>query len=108
MMKKKGLFKKRHESEDMSLQITSLADIFVILLVFLLKSYATSAVNLTPSKGLVMPEAHAAEAAIDALKVEISESAVQVEGNAVTSLTGFKFGAGDLKPNGTSTTLSKA
>lgn len=108
MLKKKGLFKKRRPSTDMSLQITSLADIFVIILVFLLKSYATGAVSLSPSKGLLMPEAQAAEATVDALKVEIAESAVSVEGNPVSELKGFRFDGSDLQGNGASIKLSKA
>ena len=75
---KRGMFKKRHQTEDMALQITSLADIFVILLVFLLKSFATGSVNLSPSQGLLLPEAHASEASIEALKVEISETSIAV------------------------------
>jgi biopolymer transport protein ExbD len=108
MMKKKGLFKKRVQSEDMALQITSMADIFTIILVFLLKSYATSAVNVTPSSGMKLPEAAGSEAQIEALKVEVSENAVQVEGQAVAKLNQFKFESKDLAQNGASKTLEDA
>lgn len=107
MFKKKGLFKKRHQSEDMALQITSLADIFVILLVFLLKSFATSAVNLSPSQGMLLPQAQAAEASVEALKLEISETAVSVEGQPVAKLQNFRFDTAGLQQNGSSTELSK-
>ena len=60
-------FKSRPQSEEMSLQITSMADIFVIILVFLLKSYATSSVNVNPMAGMSLPEAHAGDAPIEAL-----------------------------------------
>jgi biopolymer transport protein ExbD len=105
--KKKSLFKKRHQSEDMALQITSLADIFVIILVFLLKSYTTGAINLSPAKGMLLPEAQASEASIEALKVEITETSVSVEGQPVAELKNFKFAASDLQQNGASVTLSK-
>ena len=91
----------------MALQITSLADIFVILLVFLLKSFATSAVNLSPSQGMLLPEAQAAEASIEALKVEITETAVSVEGQPVAELKNFRFEPSDLQQNGFSQALSK-
>lgn len=104
---KKSLFKRRHQTDEMSLQITSLADIFVILLVFLLKSFATGSVNLTPTQGLLLPEAHAAEATVEALKIEISETAVSVEGQPAASLKGFRFAASDLRQNGASGALSK-
>ena len=38
------------------IQITSMVDMFVILLVFLLKSYSTSPVQITPNKDLTLPE----------------------------------------------------
>ncbi len=106
--KKKGLFKKKHQSDEMALQITSLADIFVIILVFLLKSFATGAVNLSPSKGMMLPEAHASEASVEALKVEISETAVSVEGQPVADLKSFKFEKSDIAANGSSSTLSRS
>ena len=108
LFKKKSMFKKRHQSDEMALQITSLADIFVIILVFLLKSYATSATNLSPSQGLLLPEAQASEAAVEALKVEISESAVQVEGQPVVTLKSFRFEGSDIQANGASSILGKA
>jgi biopolymer transport protein ExbD len=109
MMGKKQKFGKRKlGNEDMSLQITSMADIFIILLVFLLKSFATGAVNLTPTKGMMLPEASAGDASVDALKIEISQDAVQVEGNPVTSLKEFKFDTGELLTNGSSQSLGKA
>lgn len=107
-MKKNGLIKNRAQSEDMSLQITSMADIFTILLVFLLKSFATSAVNITPTKGMLLPEAHAGETSVEALKVEISQEGVLVEGQPAAVLKQFAFEATDLQPNNVSQSLSKA
>jgi biopolymer transport protein ExbD len=108
MMKKKTLFKKRPQNEDMALQITSLADIFVIILVFLLKSYATGATSISPSSGMLMAEANAPDTAVEALKVEISEHSVSVEGQPVAELKGFKFDASDINANNSSKLLSKA
>src|SRR4051812_11746468 len=107
MFKKKSLFKKRHQSDEMALQITSLADIFVIILVFLLKSYTTGSVNLSPVPGMQLAQAQASEASVEALKIEISESAVSVEGQPVSVLKDFKFAAADLLQNGSSIELSK-
>ncbi|MGK5084948.1 biopolymer transporter ExbD [Bdellovibrionota bacterium FG-1] len=109
MFKKRGLFHRKSAGEqEMSLQITSLADIFVILLVFLLKGYATGVVSLSPSKGLLLPEAQASEANVDALKLEVSETSVSIEGQSVAGLAAFRFEASDLQTNGASTILSKA
>ncbi|MCM2278514.1 MAG: biopolymer transporter ExbD [Oligoflexia bacterium] len=106
---RKHKFKRRApQNEEMSLQITSMADIFTILLVFLLKSYATGAVNVSPSAGTLLPEAQAGETSVEALKVEVSQGAVLVEGQPVASLKEFRFEKGDLQANGSSASLGKA
>jgi biopolymer transport protein ExbD len=90
-------------SSDMSLQITSMADIFTIILVFLLKSHATSAIDISPSKGMRLPVGQDNQSVLsleEALKIEISENAVQLEGKPVIPLSGFrviKDGAADQK-----------
>jgi biopolymer transport protein ExbD len=96
------------QSDEMALQITSMADIFVILLVFLLKSYATSAVNIAPTSGTTLPQADAQDTAVEALKVELSENAVLVEGQPVVKLLKFQFSKDDLQGNGSSKLLGKA
>jgi biopolymer transport protein ExbD len=106
--KKKGFVKHGQLNEDMNLQITSMADIFIILLVFLLKGYATGTVNITPTKGMKLPMAQASDSQIEALKVEVSETGVQVEGESVMALTNFRFEARDIETSGVSRTLSKA
>lgn len=107
-MKKSPFVKNRNQSEEMSLQITSMADIFTILLVFLLKSFATGTVNVTPSKGMLLPQAVSPEASVEALKVEISQGAIQIEGQPVATLNQFVFEPGDLQNNNTSQMLTKA
>ena len=100
--------KKPGASEDVSLQITSMADIFTILLVFLLKSYATGAISPTSAKGLLLADAQASDVAVEALKLEVTENSVLVEGQPVLALKGFTFEPKDILANGTSKTLSSA
>jgi len=107
-VKKKKFTTNADQNEDMSLQITSMADIFTILLVFLLKSYTTGAMSINPSKGVQLPAAQVGEANIDALKVEVSDSDVQVEGKSVAPLTHFEFDKQDLQANGSSAALNAA
>lgn len=106
---KSKLFKKRKpQNEEMSLQITAMADIFTVLLVFLLKTYATSAIEINPTAGMLIPKAFAAEAPVEALKLEISEKTINIEGKAVTTLDQYTFAKSDLQSNGSSDSLSKA
>lgn len=69
----------------MSIQITSMADIFMILLVFLLKSYGSGVLDITPSKGISMPQASAESSSPDALKIELSDNAILMEGKPIES-----------------------
>ena len=95
-------------SDEMSLQITSMADIFVIILVFLLKSYSSGAVALSPPAGMQLPQATSGEAPVEALLVEITQNGVQVDGKPVVALQNFQFPAGELLANGTSQSLLKS
>jgi biopolymer transport protein ExbD len=97
--------RKRRPTEEMTIQITSMADIFTIILVFLLKSYSTSSIQISPSPGLQLPLAQAGEAQVEALKIEISENTVQVENQPISTLKRFRFPAQDLQANGSSISL---
>jgi biopolymer transport protein ExbD len=102
-------FKVRRPAEaEMTLQITSMADIFTIILVFLLKSFATGSVNINPSPGLQLPQARTGDAQVEALTVEISQTTIQVENNPVSSLKGFRFDAKDLNASGIPVSLDAA
>ena len=106
-MKKSFLGKRKAVSGDMSLQITSMADIFIIILVFLLKSFSSGAMSLNPSQGTRLPAADGQDIAVEALKLEISETLVQVEGKPAANLAGFKFEGADLQANGSSKSLNQ-
>jgi biopolymer transport protein ExbD len=88
--------------DAMTLQITSMADIFTIILVFLLKSTATSAVNISPVNGMKIPQGEFLDAPVEALKVEISENSIQVESKSITTLQDFRFDPQDINADLTS------
>ena len=94
-----AIFKKKKKpiSEDMALQITSMADIFTILLVFLLKSYSTSMSTLAPVAKTKLPEASGKGNEIrDTLKMEISAEAVLVDEKPIVRLRNFEFAPGEV------------
>jgi biopolymer transport protein ExbD len=106
-MKKSFLKKKRkHLSSDVALQITSMADIFMILLVFLLKSYASSVTNVAPTAHLSLPEVVKAKSQIkDTLKVEIAGDTVLIDQKPVVGLKNFQFDEKDAAPGGASASI---
>ncbi len=91
----KKFLKKRRYNEDMALQITSMADIFIIILVFLLKSYSTGLSNISPGKDMLLPEAQAKDEMKEAVKIEISASAINIDDKPVVVLNNYEFSRQD-------------
>lgn len=71
---------------NFKIQITSMVDMFVIILVFMIKSYSTSPIQVTPSKDLRLPSSSSLTPPKDVLKIKISKSAVSVEDRTVVEL----------------------
>ena len=76
------------------IQITSMVDMFVILLVFLLKSYSTSPVQLSPGKDMTLPASTSLVDPVDVLKLQVSKNAIFVEDKKIMDL---KDGVVDVK-----------
>jgi biopolymer transport protein ExbD len=95
-------------SQDLPLQITSMADIFTILLVFLLKSFSTSVTSLTPLSEITLPEVAKADQLAESLKLEISRSSILLDDKKVTSLEEFGLSALDEEADGTPRSLNAA
>lgn len=87
--------KKKKPREDMSLQITSMADIFMILLVFLLKSYTAGIADVSASPETKLPLASSQDVLEDTLALEISKNAILLDQKPVLKLEGFRFVAGN-------------
>jgi biopolymer transport protein ExbD len=105
---RKSFVKKTAETGEMSLQITSMADIFMIILVFLLKTFSSGSVDVHASPGVQMPLAVAEGQGADALKLEVSENGVLVAGQPAAAIRRFVFDGKDLLASGASRSLSDA
>ena len=93
-LRKRRLFghkNKNKESGTMALQITSMADIFTILLVFLLKGIASDALTITPSASTQLPNGvNTTSLSEAALTVELSKSGVMVEKDFIGAYDKFE------------------
>lgn len=107
-MKSKFLKKKKKRvNGEFSLQITSMADIFMILLVFLLKNYATSITNIAPTAQMSLPEVSAAPGIPkDSLKIEVSRDSITVDDKPALALHDFMFTADEMANGESSPTIS--
>ncbi len=93
MKTRKRLFAKKNKkvTGEVSLQITSMADIFTILLVFLLKGLASDAIQITPANATTLPAgAHSKSISEAALQVEITKSDLLVEKEKIIGLEDMK------------------
>ena len=78
--------KKRLKREVMDLDITSLLDILVIILVFLLKSYNTSGILFNVPKGIVLPKSSTINDNTPGVVVQVSETKIWVDDELVMDL----------------------
>jgi biopolymer transport protein ExbD len=106
--KKRRFVASGRQKEDMSLQITAMADIFTVLLVFLLKTFSTGLSTLTPNRSILLPEAQAKDVVVDALKLEVSADAVILDDQRITTLNTYRFEGADLESDGTPRSLNTA
>jgi len=77
--------KKRHRVKfsDAQLQLTSMMDMFTIILVFLLKTYSTQGQLINPSQDLTLPSSKVEQPAEVALDVTVSSDWILVNGKPV-------------------------
>ena len=94
-----GKFMDRRTPGSFKIQITSMVDMFVILLVFLLKSYSTSPVNITPKDGMRLPESSAIVDPVDVVKLIVAEDGIFVEDKKVMALEKGRIPAGAADAN---------
>jgi len=77
---------RRRTRAPMTLQLTSLLDMFTIILVFLLESFQAEDEDFTLHAGLQLPESTARSPFKPAVNIAVSQDAVFVEGEKVHAL----------------------
>ena len=110
-MKKKKHIKRRKVHEE-HLQITALADILMVVLIFLLKSYSSSLSSvddMSVPMDLKLPVTSTGGVDKGGFRVEVASDRIVFQGRKVASLEQYRFPASDLNQdlsdNGTSKTL---
>jgi biopolymer transport protein ExbD len=76
--------KRRKRSDGtVKLNITSMIDMFTLMVVFLLKNYSSQGQLVTPATGLLLPSSSIEKNATEALSVKVSKSTILVESEVV-------------------------
>lgn len=88
---RKGGRVRRRKKQGFSLQITSLMDVLMIIVIFLLKSYGLSSMQVSPEDKLVLPVSKASETFGEGIVLVISQNKIIIDSEPVL----------DFKPSGT-------
>lgn len=96
-----GKFIDKRTPSTFKIQITSMVDMFVILLVFLLKSYSTSPVQITPNDTLTLPASTSTKDPVDVLKLVVSKTGIFVDEKKIVELKDGVLATADVDTNDT-------
>lgn len=96
-----GRRKRRKIKRDFELQLTSMMDMLIILVVFLLKSYSTNAVAFATSPNITPPISMADELPVDSVNLIIDPSGIVLDNERIAD---FRLPAGvaslsDVRPS---------
>ncbi len=89
----------RRESGTFPLNITSMCDMFTLLLVFLLQTYATSDFNVEMDPTTKLPMSSSMKEPKRVPQVLVSKDAIKIDGVVVAKLTDGRPQASDLDPH---------
>jgi biopolymer transport protein ExbD len=85
MAGQQAFYRRRRKRSDgvVKLNITSMIDMFTLMVVFLLKNYSAQGQLVTPAKGLMLPTSSVEKTIGEALSVKISQKTIMVENTVV-------------------------
>jgi len=82
--------RRRRGQDDVKLNITSMMDMFTIILVFLIKNFSTEGAIVTPANNLTLPKSTVERKAKEALSVKVSRNTITVEDLVVLDNTAYE------------------
>jgi biopolymer transport protein ExbD len=84
--------KRRRDKSDgtVKLNLTSMIDMFTLMVVFLLKNYSAQGQLVTPAEGLLLPTSSIEKSAGEALSIKISQTTIMVENDVVLDEAALK------------------
>jgi biopolymer transport protein ExbD len=89
----------KKQNSTFGLNITSMTDMFTILLVFLLQTYATSEVQITPEQGMRLPSSSSEANPIKSVQLSLSNKELKLDGKTLATLNSDDFAKSDIDSN---------
>ncbi|MGZ3768089.1 MAG: ExbD/TolR family protein [Bdellovibrio sp.] len=90
-----------NKSSTFTLNITSMTDMFTIMLVFLLQTYSTSDVEIIPDKNVRLPTSASQANPTEAIKISLSREALKMDQTKIADIQNSDFLAKDLEEKDT-------
>ena len=79
------------KNQSFTLNITSMTDMFTILLVFLLQTFASGEINLEPVTGVRLPQSTTEKNPVDGVRLSISQKELKFDQKVVALVNGDKI-----------------
>ncbi len=87
------------KNQSFGLNITSMTDMFTILLVFLLQTYSTNEVQIDLAEGIRLPSSISDKNPVDGVKISLSPKELKFDRTKLASLENNNFESAALDPN---------
>jgi biopolymer transport protein ExbD len=86
-------------SQTFGLNVTSMTDMFTVLLIFLLQNYSTNEVTLDAVKDVRLPSSTTEKNPIDGAKLSISATELKFDQKVLANLNSNNFDKASIDPN---------
>ena len=92
-------FKPEIKNQSFSLNITSMTDMFTILLVFLLQTFASADVQIDPVEGLRLPTSNTEKNPVNGVKITITKNELIIEKEKLAPIKNNEVDSAAIDPN---------
>lgn len=99
MSRRKRFELNKNHSGTFGLNITSMTDMFTILLVFLLQTYSTADIQVTPDQGQALPVSNVDANPVMSVQVSVTKNELKIENRTIASLKDMDFTGQDIDAN---------
>lgn len=89
------------KNSTFTLNITSMTDMFTIMLVFLLQTYSTSDVQIIPENDVRLPQSTTMANPTEAIKISLSAKALKIDQTVIADVKDANFLPQDLEDSDT-------
>ena len=98
-MKRKRYNVEVKKNQTFGLNITSMTDMFTILLVFLLQTYTTNDVPIDPVNGVRLPSSNTEKNPVDGIKISLSPTELKFDQTKIANVQNQMIDAAMIDPN---------